>query len=662
MRRETAGRHPQISEVTRQKTELAKKYIEQKYQKNFEAERRMKEYYDEVVERMRELEFDEQERQAIHNELVVQQGRHLRERRAKESVLDYKSVAIIGRGAFGEVRLCRHLPSGELFAVKKMKKDDMAKKNQLNHIRAERDLLVNANTSWIVGLKSSFTDSNNVYLAMEFLPGGDLMNLLIEKKVFSENQARFYMAECILAVESVHKLNCIHRDLKPDNILLDAQGHIKLTDFGLCKLYTQEHIPSDQSITSPELHQKAHKRVYSMVGTIDYIAPEVFGKEGYTETVDWWSLGTILFEMLVGYPPFYGKDQAVTCKKVNNFRQYFNVPRDAGLSVEAKDLLTRLITEPENRLGRNGVAEIKSHPFFEGVDWENLRELKAPFPPRLKSETDISNFEEIEETEAWVPKECTRRRQKYKEHFWIGYTFKRTRNIEETFGLEEIFQAVKRKKEAGQQRPFSEEKIDKFFSPIRENSDKKHKTPDIAECVDPEPETETSAETKDKLFKSLNSPEHQRPNFIKKPQINPKPDLKKTHSTLSEKLTNLKIPSQREDIRENLNLTQNQACNQTYNQNLNLNLRDHFEKTTVSRSKAPLVSSAFLTKSKAPLEASSRKVAPQIDPSRARTPFSLPEAATATSSVPRAPRKQVIFDSFLKKKQLKIELPLRHFK
>jgi serine/threonine kinase 38 len=150
-------------------------------------------------------------------------------------VFDFEPVAIIGKGAFGEVRLVRHKQTGELLAMKKMNKSEMVYKNQVQHVRAEKDILSQAKNPWIVDLKVSFQDEKFLYLAMEYLPGGDLMTLLIRKDILSEDESRFYIAESILAIESVHSLNYIHRDLKPDNILLDVRGHVKLTDFGLCK-------------------------------------------------------------------------------------------------------------------------------------------------------------------------------------------------------------------------------------------------------------------------------------------------------------------------------------------------------------------------------------------------------------------------------------------
>lgn len=152
----------------------------------------------------------------------------------KITIRDFEPLKIIGRGAYGEVRLCKWLINNELVAIKKMKKKDMINKNEIEHLRAERSVLSKSSNPWIIELKCSFQDDDFLYLVMEYLSGGDLMNMLIKKDIFSIEEARFYIAETILAVEYVHSLGYVHRDIKPDNILLDKDGHIKLTDFGLC--------------------------------------------------------------------------------------------------------------------------------------------------------------------------------------------------------------------------------------------------------------------------------------------------------------------------------------------------------------------------------------------------------------------------------------------
>lgn len=156
-------------------------------------------------------------------------------RRKKITVKDFDLLNIIGKGAFGEVRICRFRETGEVVAMKKMRKSEMLDKKQVGHVKGEREILAKAKSPWVVDLKFSFQDETHLYLVMEFLPGGDFMTLLIRKDILSEEEGRFYGAEMVLAIEAVHKMNYIHRDLKPDNILMDKDGHLKLTDFGLCK-------------------------------------------------------------------------------------------------------------------------------------------------------------------------------------------------------------------------------------------------------------------------------------------------------------------------------------------------------------------------------------------------------------------------------------------
>ena len=195
------------------------------------------------------------------------------------NIREFEPLTIIGRGAFGEVRVCRQISTGDIVAIKKMRKEDMLNKNQLMHVRTEKEIMT-ASNPWIVKLKYSFQDEYYLYLVMEFLPGGDLMNLLMKKEVLTEDEARFYTAEMILAVDSVHKLNCIHRDLKPDNILIDKNGHIQLSDFGLAKIADKTFFPITQkdnagpqrvvnnvsdSITSLNTNYKLHQSVLILI-------------------------------------------------------------------------------------------------------------------------------------------------------------------------------------------------------------------------------------------------------------------------------------------------------------------------------------------------------------------------------------------------------------
>ncbi len=231
--------------------------------------------------------------------------------KAKVSARNFNPIKIIGRGAFGEVRLCR-TDANEVVAVKRLKKTEIVFKNQIRHLMTEKELMQVASIEWIPELKCTFQDEKYLYLVMEYLSGGDMMNLLIQKDVLTEEEAKFYIAELIIAVDSIHKMNYIHRDLKPDNILIDKSGHIKLSDFGLCAKYkikssfdnyhVRPKTPPSKVVNGDTNYTKKRKRtmLFSTVGTPDYIAPEVFFQEGYDEKVDWWSVGVILFEMLVG--------------------------------------------------------------------------------------------------------------------------------------------------------------------------------------------------------------------------------------------------------------------------------------------------------------------------------------------------------------------------
>ena len=369
-------------------------------------------------------------------------------RRAKITVKDFEPLKIIGRGAFGEVRVCRDKKTRDIVAIKKMKKNEMIYKNQVAHVRAERDILAVAKNPWIVELRCSFQDEKFLYLVMEFLQGGDLMTLLMEKDILSEDESRFYIAETILAVESVHKLDYIHRDLKPDNLLIGRDGHVKLSDFGLCKHV--EIKPRSEKVTESTRrdglgqvdqsnpnnmnrnlyskrveYKRSRKLAYSTVGTPDYIAPEVFGQTGYNETVDWWSVGAILFEMLVGYPPFFSDEPSVTCQKILHWKKTLTIPPEVNLSPEATDILKRFMCDADDRLGTKGTAEIKNHPFFRGLDWDGLRaQAKSRYAPKVGDEVDCTRFDKFEEEEPFYPSEDRGKRKLRKDINFVGYTYK----------------------------------------------------------------------------------------------------------------------------------------------------------------------------------------------------------------------------------------------
>ena len=427
--------HPSSS--TLEKAQYAKQVIEMKYSKKKKEEQSKVEDWALISQKMDELHLSLNEKKIMKEQILHEEALSLRESRQGTRIFDFEAASIIGRGAFGEVRVVRHKKSGEVFALKKLNKSETIRKNQVHHVRSERNVLALAENPWVVDLKLTFQDENYLYLVMEYLPGGDLMNILIKRDILPEAEARFYMAECILAVESVHKLNYIHRDLKPDNILIDPQGHVKLADFGLCKstdIYIEnpfENLTKLEEVRTEKIgpYQRSRKLAFSAVGTPDYIAPEVFGRVGYDERVDWWSLGVIFFEMVVGYPPFYADEPKVTCNKIMNWKKTFRVPKDANLSPAAVDLIYKLVCDKDARLGSNGSEEIKSHPFFACVDWNGIRSAQAPWVPELDSDTDTRHFDKFEETEDFYPPVPTKIHKKGKKdgHF-VGFTYKREKS------------------------------------------------------------------------------------------------------------------------------------------------------------------------------------------------------------------------------------------
>jgi len=431
-----------------------------------------------INKKLDSLNLNDKQKEEMRQNFLHIQAEQMRQGRRKMNIREFEPLTIIGRGAFGEVRVCRQISTGDIVAIKKMRKEDMLNKNQLMHVRTEKEIMT-ASNPWIVKLKYSFQDDYYLYLVMDFLPGGDLMNLLMKKEVLTEDEARFYTAEMILAVDSVHKLNCIHRDLKPDNILIDKNGHIQLSDFGLAKIADKNFFPITQkdnqgpqriinnpsdSITSVNtnysnnnMNQNLRKAnnlrprrnrliAYSTVGTPDYIAPEVFSQNGYGEEADWWSIGVMFFEMVVGFPPFFSENPSDTCKKIVKWRENFSIPADANLSPEAESFILRMVSQPESRLGVHGVEEIKKHPFFKGIDWNNIRNMKAPFIPELKNDYDTHYFDTFQEQEPFYPPIGAMKGKQRKDVNYAGYTFNRdNEDIKDSFVQAlEVLEAVEK--------------------------------------------------------------------------------------------------------------------------------------------------------------------------------------------------------------------------
>ena len=405
-----------ISQRTYDRVTVAKEYIEQKY--NLKSIINTK--WNEVLQKINNLNINGEDKNRIINEINSQVCQKFRKNREKQSIHEYESISIIGRGAFGEVHVCREIKTGNIYAIKKMKKDILTQKNQVIHIRSEKLIMAKVKSPWIVDLKASFQEDDYLYLVMEFLQGGDFMSLLIKKDILTEEEARFYTAELILAVDSIHKLGCIHRDIKPDNILIDRNGHIKLSDFGLAKI--SDKIYNNNKDENFDKNKLTHQKNYSCVGTAYYVAPEVLKKSGYGKDIDWWSVGVIFYEMLVGYAPFCSEETKEVCYKVINWEKYLKIPDDVQISREAEDLINKMINNPDERLGKNGIEEIKSHPFFKGVDWDNIRNTKAPFIPDIKNDYDTKYFEHFEIEEPFYPP--PKRFKKRKDIEFLGYTYK----------------------------------------------------------------------------------------------------------------------------------------------------------------------------------------------------------------------------------------------
>uniref|UniRef100_A0A8C9VXQ9 Rho-associated protein kinase 2 n=1 Tax=Scleropages formosus TaxID=113540 RepID=A0A8C9VXQ9_SCLFO len=309
---------------------------------------------------------------------------HVRELQMKSE--DFEKVKVIGRGAFGEVQLVRHKASQKVYAMKLLSKFEMIKRSDSAFFWEERDIMAFADSPWVVQLSCAFQDDRYLYMVMEYMPGGDLVNLTSTYDV-PEKWAKFYTAEVVLALDAIHSMGFIHRDVKPDNMLLDCYGHLKLADFGTCM----------------KMDSTGMVRCDTAVGTPDYISPEVLKSQGgdgyYGRECDWWSVGVFIFEMLVGETPFYADSLVGTYSKIMDHKNSLNFPDDVEISKDAKDLICAFLTDREVRLGRSGVEEIKRHPFFQNDQWtfDTIRDTVAPVVPELTSDIDSSNFDEIED-------------------------------------------------------------------------------------------------------------------------------------------------------------------------------------------------------------------------------------------------------------------------
>ena len=304
------------------------------------------------------------------------------------SLEDFEILKLIGRGSFAKVYLVRNNSNKKLYSMKKLDKPFLKKNKQEQHIINERILLSKMNNPFLVKLYCCFQDHEHLYFIMEFIQGGELFFHLRREIRFDDEKTSFYIAELILALNFLHKNKIIYRDIKPENILLELDGHIKLTDFGLSKICSGKN-----------------EKVYTICGTPYYIAPEILQRKGYNNAVDWWSLGCLMYEMLFGKPLFNFQNANIDIKEYKKPIKLLNC-----FSEEAKDLISKLIEiDPKKRIGSgpNGFEDLKKHEYFKNINWDDLenKKVKAPIELNVSDPTDLKYFDKIFTEESNITKE-----------------------------------------------------------------------------------------------------------------------------------------------------------------------------------------------------------------------------------------------------------------
>ena len=325
---------------------------------------------------------------------------------------DFQALKLLGTGSFGRVLLVRFLTNNNLYAMKILNKGQIKLKHQEEHTKTERDLMVKVNSPFVVNIKFAFQDDSQLYIVSDFMQGGDMFYHLHSNKKFDEARAKFYIIELILGIEFLHKNNMIYRDLKPENILMDSNGHLKISDFGLSKIL-----------------ESSDDKAYTLCGTPQYLAPEILKNKGYDKSVDWWSLGCFLYEMLTGYLPFYIPKGNKINPKV--FEEPLRFPPD--VNQVAINLISQLLNvNPKKRLGsgEEDAQKIKSHPYFKGIDWEKYanKEIEAPFIPELDDEMDLRYFDKMftdEPVDSPVPQSRPRAYSTYKGFTYVNNSIKK---------------------------------------------------------------------------------------------------------------------------------------------------------------------------------------------------------------------------------------------
>ncbi|CAD5229254.1 unnamed protein product [Bursaphelenchus okinawaensis] len=296
-----------------------------------------------------------------------------------------RPVCTIGTGTFGRVSLTRHNVTGHYYALKALYIPSIIDRRQVQHVHNEKRILTKLDHPFVVKLYDTAKDTRNLYMIMEFLAGGELFAYLRATKVFSSSMVKFYAAEVILALEYLHGLNIAYRDLKPENLMMTQEGHVKLTDFGFAK----------------EIHNKS----YTLCGTAEYLAPELANRSGHNRCVDYWALGVLIFELMAGYTPYPGDDADDVQMRIVEQEGVPEFPKKT-FSVNAKDIVTRLLAVTmTDRLGYNGTYEIKQHAWFETVEWDKMLDvaMKPPLQPTVYHAGDTGNFDTYAEEETRAP-------------------------------------------------------------------------------------------------------------------------------------------------------------------------------------------------------------------------------------------------------------------